>query len=493
MKYKGSMTVFLSLILTIILALVSASILSVKVAAGRAQIANGMNQAMYSLFARFDRDLEERYHLFFFDGGYRGQTLQPGKMLDMVEEDMSYILAPNKESLLGGSNLLQLEQAGAGITGYTLATSLDNSVWKKQAVEYMKKAIGIQGIQGLLERTLKNQIITKEQEEASGAVKSGEAIDQYEGLQEAAKEAETAPSTEETVDQEVTDVPKDFVNPLDTIQTLKKTSILQLVVKDKSQISGKKTDTSQFMSQRSVEPGMGYMEEDAEINSTLNDMLFQEYLLEFCGNYLEPTREAGLAYQAEYILQGKDNDMGNLEGVVNKLLLMREAANTVFLYTDPARKGEAASIAATISTLLLMPEAAPVLEGILILAWAYAESLLDVRGLLAGKKVPLVKSTASWQLSLRNIPTMLTDMDALCKDNSSGMTYKDYLRVLLLLKSDAHKVSTCMDMIENTVQHIVGREQFRWDVCVESMEVEMQVRSEDRKTFTVTKRYGYNQ
>ena len=52
---KGSITIFLALILSLVLSLVCASIESVRMAAARTQILNSMDIGLYSLFGQYDR------------------------------------------------------------------------------------------------------------------------------------------------------------------------------------------------------------------------------------------------------------------------------------------------------------------------------------------------------------------------------------------------------------------------------------------------------
>ena len=57
MKKKGSITVFLALVLSVLLSLVATSIQSVQAAAARTQILNGLDIGLYSLFGQYDRSL----------------------------------------------------------------------------------------------------------------------------------------------------------------------------------------------------------------------------------------------------------------------------------------------------------------------------------------------------------------------------------------------------------------------------------------------------
>ena len=58
---KGSITIFLALILSVVLSLVCASIESVRMSAARTQILNSMDIGLYSLFGQYDRTLLENY------------------------------------------------------------------------------------------------------------------------------------------------------------------------------------------------------------------------------------------------------------------------------------------------------------------------------------------------------------------------------------------------------------------------------------------------
>ena len=81
----GSITVYLALTLAVMVSLILASITSVKIRAGRMQAANAMDQAMYSLFAKYDRQLDETYALFFLDAGRRTRrTICSGPTGDVV-------------------------------------------------------------------------------------------------------------------------------------------------------------------------------------------------------------------------------------------------------------------------------------------------------------------------------------------------------------------------------------------------------------------------
>ena len=110
-------------------------------------------------------------------------------------------------------------------------------------------------------------------------------------------------------------------------------------------------------------------------------------------------REAvSLAYEAEYILEGKSSDKENLESFLMKLFLVRMALNYVYLMGDSAKQAEVSALAVAVTTALLIPEAAEVLKQLILLAWAAGESVVDIRALLSGSRTALMKTSDTWQL-----------------------------------------------------------------------------------------------
>lgn len=62
---EGGITIYCALAMAALLPLVLGAIVSVKVSAGRMQAANSVDQAMFSLFAHYDRQLARDYGLLF--------------------------------------------------------------------------------------------------------------------------------------------------------------------------------------------------------------------------------------------------------------------------------------------------------------------------------------------------------------------------------------------------------------------------------------------
>ena len=67
MKKSGSITVFTSLFLAVFLLVFQVLLQSVQIAGGRVQAEAGVEEGLYSVFAGYDRELLERYHVFMVD------------------------------------------------------------------------------------------------------------------------------------------------------------------------------------------------------------------------------------------------------------------------------------------------------------------------------------------------------------------------------------------------------------------------------------------
>ena len=72
------------------------------------------------------------------------------------------------------------------------------------------------------------------------------------------------------------------------------------------------------------------------------------------------------------------------------------------------------------------------------------------------------------------------------------LDYEDYLRVDMLLKGGDDLVTRTMDMTEGVIR-AGGRSAFRLDCCLESLSVEMKVRSEDLLLLTTEKKGSYRE
>lgn len=261
------------------------------------------------------------------------------------------------------------------------------------------------------------------------------------------------------------DLGEDEGGILSSIRSMRSMSILRAIFGFSPGVSSAKTQRGQLLSNRRSDL---FKDEGLISGSFADKMLFQEYIMKKFTNYVNaPADEEGnphvLKYEVEYILCGHEDDKSNLAETAKNLVRIREVANFLYIQTDEAKQGEAELVATAICMLLLMPEFIDAVKEIILGGWAYAESICDVRTLLRGGKVPLVKSETTWKTGLFDI---VNPMGSGVLRTDEGLDYGTYLRVLLFMKNEADKTGRAMDIMELNVKATQGYGNFGLDNCL---------------------------
>ena len=490
---RGSITIFLALILSLLLSLVCTSIESVRMAAARTQILNSMDIGLYSLFGQYDRILLKDYDLFFLNGSGNKGKINLSSLYDELENYMKPLLEQNSQKLA-------VKQGG--FSGYRLATDQDGEVFFRQAVTYMKKTLGAQGIQSLINRFQEQGERVREAEETGNQAEGNQSIESYDAEMEAAAQNSEAAHQEsentsgenggQTGEPEISDrnQPSQVVNPIPILKRIRNMSLLDLIVPAEKGISENTVEKSSLCSGRRCEKGMGMLEEVKKDDSYISQLLFQQYLENRLGSYTAPA-DCNLKYQKEYLLCGKNSDRENLKSTASRLLMVREGVNAAYLMTDPVKRAQVQSMALAIASAFLVPPASVIIEAALLLCWSFGESLLDLRELFHGGKVPFVKHAGNWQLALENLADLMENLDSGRRNDESGLSYEEYLQLMIVSESKKNKVSRGMDMIEMCIRSSTGQKGFRLDHCIEAIEASVDVKANRKKIFTVKKQYSY--
>lgn len=496
MEKRGSITIFLALILSLLMSLLCTSIESVRMAAARTQILCSVDVGLYSLFGQYDKTALKDYDLFMIDGSCGGGALKMAGIYRNMESYMKGILSQNSQ---------KLSAVQGGFTGYRLITDEGGEVFYHQITEYMKDTLGSQGAQLLVDRMQERAERTEDSRRKGEDLEKGNTLPSYEAeMNHAAANSRRAEEEQKRAAEQaaagtpggkpavVTPGPKKKVkNPIGTIRRIMRRGLLELVVPKGSGISEEETEKNTLLSHRTLQTGMAMPGGKYADDSYLSGLLFQEYLMTKLGNYRKPA-EKGLAYQLEYIICGKTSDEDNLLSVAEQLLVIREGVNLACIMADSVLRAQVEALSLAIASTFLVPPAAGVIEAALLLCWSFAESILDVRELLAGGKVPMVKKGAEWQLSLQNLAYLMDFLNAPPKKETSGLSYEDYLQILLLAKGKSVKLNRSMDMIEHSIRKKTGRENYRLDSQIVALEAAVDVKANKRNTFTVIRQYSYD-
>lgn len=488
----GSTSIYFSLILLLILSMLFTLLEGTRIEGLKASVRMNSDLVTESILAEYVKPLWENYHLFAENGGDETGQLR----IEGISQKASHLGKENLEwqgTEKRGLWMYPLHLQGAAVTEYHLITDGNGEGFYHLVTEYMRDNLAKEGAEAIYERIKKMQGTKEEAGNVSEKIEDAKSC-----VEQAAKEENTE-SKQSVPQQSMTGNHSlgtekwgdggDVENPLEYIGEWKATALLTLLGADNTRLSAKTADISQTLEKR--RKNLGNWKQDIPEGEWYERILFQEYLLKYFAAYpvgkadmeeekdvqtetvqaepVKPDGKAGkLDYELEYLIAGKASDKQNLQQVLERILLLREAANFVYLQTDSQKKSEALTLAtllvgATGNGLLIKG----VQQGILAV-WAFAESVSDVKSLLAGERIPIIKTAEEWSTDVKGLSEKSQFRKAeTCK---SGLGYEDYLRVLLFLTGKARLSYRAMDLIEWELQSIEGYSNLRmdtlWDRCM---------------------------
>lgn len=473
---KGEITVFLALVLTILISVLFTVIETARINAIQFQTECVADMALQSALAEYNRELLEQYELFFIETGYG--TKEAGYIL--LEQHLRDYMQNNLQTeqeiwSTDCRDLLQLHAESVAVTKATGAADGDGAVLLKRAVEYMLQKNGMVDLSDILD----NARITKQQ----GLLE--DTMEKKRRKNEAA--IDNVDTSVEDEDGKRRKIP--INNPADAVNSRRgSVGILRLVTKGEV-ISDTEVNLKDYLSHRGYEEKDGFLLKSSGAVMG-EDVLFQKYLMEMCGNYVKRKSNSRLSYQTEYVLCGNSTDYENLKEVVNRLLVLRETANFTYLMSDASKQAEAESLALTLSAVILFPELKDLIKLSILIAWAYAESVNDVRILLSGGKVALWKSSHTWRMGLKDALRLKMSTEGTGSDET-GLSYEAYLHILLALTDKRERNLRFMDVIEMDIRQTDGNEHFQIDHCIDAFTVEMITASAKGHSCLIKRTVGY--
>lgn len=179
-------------------------------------------------------------------------------------------------------------------------------------------------------------------------------------------------------------------------------------------------------------------------------VLCLEYIDRFFNDYTDENTRA-VAYEKEYILIGEDSDEKNLAQTVERLLLLRTGLNYISIIKDQAKVSEVKALANLIMGACALPHLAFLMEFLILSLWALAESVADIKSLLMGGEVPLLKTEKDFKLSLNSLfdfSKSIENLETEKADEKSIFTYANYLKILLLMEKQEKINYRILDLME---------------------------------------------
>lgn len=175
----------------------------------------------------------------------------------------------------------------------------------------------------------------------------------------------------------------------------------------------------------------------------------------------------------EYVIKGSPDDSENLSSVKRTVFLMRNALNLVSIYKDPKMMQIVIGAAETITPGPL----GLATQFIIAEAWALMETREDMKTLLDGGRVPILKSADEWQTGLGGVldsdkfreklddeSKKLLDENRAELGNSvsignrvsailDGLSYDDHLMIMILTMDERVRLLRIMDIVQINMKY----------------------------------------
>lgn len=402
---KGEITVFLSLIFILLLSLLAALLESVSLRIARNERQADMQMALESVFAEYHQDMWKEYHILGLEATYQKEHFA----YENVLERLQYYGAEHTENTVEEAELL---------------TDCNGRAFYRLAVNYELGKYGI-------------------------------SVDSDEGWSDVDKEGADFGKEQSDVQKEIdikldeseTELPQKD-NPLEIFDKVSKTGLLAMCDVDVTELSDVKIDAESLASGRRLRVGNSSFSAEGK-SGIAGKALFANFLLRHFSSYTTPIDERKLRCETEYLLGGKNTEAENLEIVLQKILWLRFPVNYTYLLSSQVKQAEAEATAATLCSLIALPELTTVIKHGILLAWAYGESIVDVQVLADKGCVPTIKNDKNWQLQMSSLLNLgKKEVKDSAKENENGLDYKKYLYALLMLKDKEELSMRALDMME---------------------------------------------
>ena len=229
-------------------------------------------------------------------------------------------------------------------------------------------------------------------------------------------------------------------------------------------------------------------------NLSIRSALVNEYIISRFQNYTDYidsenkgtkdilSEDRLLDYETEYILCGGKSDKDNLCEVITKLSHIREGANLLYLITDSQKKNECFTLAVQLlgytGNMVLIKAA----QYLIMTLWAYAESIVELRGLYSGESISIIKNAGDWETDINGLINLgrenissgsvqwlknagknrkgTVQPDDKEADEILSLDYAGYLRILLLMQNGTTRNARVMSAME-LVMVALGHNDFR--------------------------------
>ena len=446
MKVKGSITIFLSLALLFVTALIGSLLESARVTVAGEIALDNSYLAEQNILAEYQRELWNDYHILFVDAsllnGEEGAVklansymakMMPGGKGDYLGTTASFTSLSFKENMTENNCYFFAKQAAAYMkygaaagVGKKLINNANLIKTAEDGTDTLRKGlkIKVEAEKKLIELEREKK---KLEEKANDIKKGAENIKEIIGTEVHAQsksgllgveEAERSESSNQ-IHTKMVEKPKAMAKKIEVQKsevqddTPKYTEKEVADAKKKYKESQKNLDdatgdgsargTLSFfisgdkkISKRKISStAWGEVQTEKEEKTDLVEKgLLILYAKAHFKNFLSKTKEddkkEALRYGLEYLIAGKESDEANLSSVANRIFGLRTIVWYGYFLTRKDKMAEAEAIAAAIASVLALPAAIEIIKYGIVMGWSMDEARKEVKSLLKGDDIPLL-------------------------------------------------------------------------------------------------------
>jgi len=445
MKVKGSITIFLSLALLFVTALIGSLLESARVTVAGEIALDNSYLAEQNILAEYQRELWNDYHVFFVDAsllnGEEGAVklansymdkMMPGGKGDYLGTTASFTSLSFKENMTENNCYFFAKQAAAymkyGAAAGVGKKLINNANLIKTAedgtdtlrkglkikVEAEKKLIELEREKKKLEEKA-NDIKkgAKDIKEIIGTEVQAQSKSEPLGIEEEKGSKVQKPEVQKPVVQksvvQKSEVQKSELQDNTPKYTEKEVADAKKKYKESQKnlddatgdgsaggtlgffISGDKKVSKRKISDTSWSDVKTEKEEKTDlVEKGLLILYAKAHFKNFLSKTKEDDKKEALRYGLEYLIAGKESDEANLSSVANRIFGLRTIVWYGYLLTRKDKMAEAEAIAAAIANVLALPAAIEIIKYGIVMGWSMDEARKEVKSLLKGEDIPLL-------------------------------------------------------------------------------------------------------
>lgn len=460
----GSITIFLSFLSVILMALVGTALDSARYFSSGGYVSISAHAAGMTVFGEYNRELYQEYRMLGY-GGYHGECTEEVRQefVHLLSNNLNFAPQSTKKSYL---NIYRFQNLSAEIVKPSYLNEED--IFMGQIKDWLKVS-AISDITG--------KVLEQVREKGDGL--SANTKDSLEETQQMEMEEE------EATDKEVKPVNKSQ-NPLIYLKELVQDGVLNLVCDTESlseEIVTKRGEEGtenenqeresekQKKKEQTASQILKQVLADAELfaGKEMNQSLGEKtslllYANHFMNNYTK-TSEKSMAYGLEYLIAGREKDKDNLSTIINRLFLVRTLMNYAYVKKNPILLKKSLATAMAISTVAQAGPLTKAVQEVILLVLSLEEACVDICALLEGRVVPFVKTDSSFLMKYEEI--CMADRNLFQKkaknypeeDNSftkqsitKGFCYRHYLWLFLFLLPKEDLWNRTLDLIQDDLR-----------------------------------------